>query len=445
MLRSLVGSEMCIRDSSGVRVTDMGSKPVLDGNGNSRVWFDNVRVGEDALLDRFSRFNQEGEYESEILKKHERFMVAADQLMSGRVCIGSASVLLAQICSLTAIRYARKAQHGKDSDVRLFQHMTHRRTLLTNLAVVLALRFSGNVVKELWTACNILPRPQEISASQRAHMNTHVCAYKSHATQEAVRIAQESRDKCGGQALTSDNRLAELVHVAVSLVVVEGDGAIMAQKAARDLLTPYVKGGVLAVGKAMARQLVDNAWLRALLPSTLVDPATLEKILAIRQRGLELSLALGMAKDKRAGLSTLDAWSKHHLGLATHLHVAFSEYSAFVAFRAQLDRCQDRAAGELLRRFLVLYGLRAVEGDMGWLVGNTGFPAGLAARCTELVDSACLSVSLADALVLVKEFEIPEELLDMYPISREQQHEGHRSEALDVKDQAALSEPKKSR
>lgn len=57
----------------GVRIADNGPKMGLNGVDNGRIWFDQVRVPLDSLLDRYASVSPSGEYSSAIPSVSTRF------------------------------------------------------------------------------------------------------------------------------------------------------------------------------------------------------------------------------------------------------------------------------------------------------------------------------------------------------------------------------------
>jgi len=57
----------------GVGIEDCGEKLGLNGVDNGRIWFDDVRVPRENLLDRFGRVSADGDYESPIASPAKRF------------------------------------------------------------------------------------------------------------------------------------------------------------------------------------------------------------------------------------------------------------------------------------------------------------------------------------------------------------------------------------
>jgi acyl-CoA oxidase len=61
------------RITAGVRIVDCGPKMGLNGVDNGRIWFSNVRVPLDCLLDRYAQVSLAGVYSSAISSVSARF------------------------------------------------------------------------------------------------------------------------------------------------------------------------------------------------------------------------------------------------------------------------------------------------------------------------------------------------------------------------------------
>ncbi len=70
-------------DLDGLRIQDTGAKLGLNGVDNGRLWFDNLRVPREALLDRFASVSPEGGYTSPIENPNKRFFTMLGTLIQG--------------------------------------------------------------------------------------------------------------------------------------------------------------------------------------------------------------------------------------------------------------------------------------------------------------------------------------------------------------------------
>src|ERR671937_562196 len=91
-----------MRPCPGVRIEDCGHKGGLNGVDNGRLWFDNVRVPRDALLDRFGSVAPDGTYSSPIKSESRRFFTMLGTLVSGRVSVAGAALSGAKLALVIA-------------------------------------------------------------------------------------------------------------------------------------------------------------------------------------------------------------------------------------------------------------------------------------------------------------------------------------------------------
>ena len=99
----------------GVRIQDCGHKLGLNGVDNGRLWFDDVRVPREALLDRFASVAADGTYHSPIVSDSKRFFTTLGTLVGGRVSVGAAGVSASKSALTIAIRYSdRRRQFGPE-------------------------------------------------------------------------------------------------------------------------------------------------------------------------------------------------------------------------------------------------------------------------------------------------------------------------------------------
>ena len=88
-----------------VRIGDSGRKLGLNGVDNGRLWFDQVRIPRENLLDRFAQVAADGSYHSPIASPGKRFFTMLGTLVGGRVCVPLGGLSAAKNGITTAIRY----------------------------------------------------------------------------------------------------------------------------------------------------------------------------------------------------------------------------------------------------------------------------------------------------------------------------------------------------
>src|SRR6478609_8234930 len=118
----------------GIRIEDDGRKMGPNGVDNGRIWFDDVRVPREALLNRFADVSPAGVYESSIDNPNRRFFTMLGTLVQGRVCVGGAGINASKVALAIATKYAvRRRQFEATSDTEeelLLDYGMHQRRLL---------------------------------------------------------------------------------------------------------------------------------------------------------------------------------------------------------------------------------------------------------------------------------------------------------------------------
>ncbi len=127
----------------------------LNGVDNGRLWFDNVRVPRDALLNRYGEVREDGTYYSSIENPNRRFFTTIGALVQGRVCISAASISASKSALTIAIRHGlRRKQFGPpdEAEIPILDYRPHQRRLIPLLAKTYALHFAQAELTEKFHA-----------------------------------------------------------------------------------------------------------------------------------------------------------------------------------------------------------------------------------------------------------------------------------------------------
>ncbi len=222
----------------GVTIEDCGAKLGLEGVDNGRIAFDHVRVGRDALLDRYATVQPDGAYASPIENPAKRFFVMLGTLIQGRVSVCGAAITTSKSALDIAIRHAlERRQFGPPggAEALLLDYRTHQRRLLPALATTYGLHFAqARLVDRLHTAfCT------EVPDRSRRELETLAAGLKAVASAHATTTIQTCREACGGFGYLQESRLPALMADAEIFTTFEGDNTVLLQLAAKNLLTGY--------------------------------------------------------------------------------------------------------------------------------------------------------------------------------------------------------------
>jgi acyl-CoA oxidase len=423
----------------GIRIEDCGAKLGLDGVDNGRIWFDDVRVPRDHLLDRYATVSEEGVYHSPIENPTKRFFTMLGTLIQGRVSVCGASISATKVALTIAIRHAESRRQfgpgGRDGvieEVLLMDYRTHQRRLLPALAKVYALHFAQeDVVARLH---HVFTADAELDRERR-ELETLAAGLKAVATWHATATIQECREACGGMGYLKSSRFAALKADTDVFTTFEGDNTVLLQLAAKNLLTDFRDqlGELDPLGTAsfFAGQVFETVAERSAIREVLTRLADDllpgrddQEDLANREVQLELlrwrsaHIRSGVARRLKGGIDAGRDPFAVLIDCQDHLIAAARAYvdcTVMESFSAAIDRCPDPGSRALLDRVCDLYALSTIEADRGWFQEHGRLSSTRSKAVIKAVNTLCATLR-PHALELVEALGIPETALG--PVAR---------------------------
>lgn len=369
----------------GVHAIDCGIKGGLNGVDNGRLWFSNVVIPYDNLLDRFAKII-DGKYTSEF-SYNRQFGATLGELTSGRAgagaaCVGAAATSLTIALELAFNRY--------QFNTRLIDFTSHQLRLVPLISVTYAYKLATNLAKQLY----IRDYTQGGVLTKKTH--AIIATIKAIGTWHGLHTAQVCREACGGHGYSVYNKLIGLRNDTDIYCTLEGDNTVMLQACARYLLQEFRK------------KYKTLEYIRLKLPLYVGIPVSVtdvnyQKVL-LEYRVQRLTFDLGnnmwflLTKHKPAV-----AWN---MAMPTALKLGIA-YGQLIAYREFIKH------HEILEKLCSLYGLYIIQRDTEFfakLVNPQTVGKHLVRLCRALAPKA---------LELIRHFLIPEEFIEA-PIANQE-------------------------
>ncbi|XP_068665356.1 acyl-coenzyme A oxidase 3, peroxisomal-like [Aristolochia californica] len=317
-----------IRDADGnvcpnIRIADCGHKIGLNGVDNGRIWFDNLRVPRENLLNSVADVSPDGQYVTAIKNPDQRFAAFMAPLTSGRVNLAVNAIYISKLSLTIATRYAltRRAFSlaPNEPEVLLLDYPSHQHRLLPLLAKTCAMSFAANYLKAEYVKRN----PE---TAKTIHVLSS--AFKATFTWHNMRTLQECREACGGQGLKTENRIGNLKGEFDVHSTFEGDNNVLMQQVSKILLAEYT----MAQRKKMPLNGLGMEHMNGPCPvlpgqltsSTLRSSQFQIDIFRLRERNLLRNLANEVSQYQAQGQSKEQAFTLSYQ-LAEDLARAFTE------------------------------------------------------------------------------------------------------------------------
>ncbi|KAL2483403.1 Acyl-coenzyme A oxidase 3 [Forsythia ovata] len=401
-----------IRDENGnicpnIRIADCGHKIGLNGVDNGRIWFDNVRIPRENLLNSVADVSTDGKYLSAIKDPDQRFAAFLAPLTSGRVTIAVSAVYSAKISLAIAIRYSltRRAFSitANGPELLLLDYPSHQRRLLPLLAKTYAMSFASNYLKLLY-----------IKRSPQLIKTIHVVssAFKATLTWHNMRTLQECREACGGQGLKTENRIGQMKGEYDVQSTFEGDNNVLMQQVSKALLAEYVAAKKRNKPfKELGLEHMNRSCPvipAQLASSTLRSTQFQNDIFCLRERDLLNRFAAEVSQYQAHGESKESAFVVSYQ-VAEDLGKAFSDRAILQSAIEAENNVKDASLKNILALLRSMYVLVTLEEDAAFL--RYGYlSTDNAAAVRKEVAKLCSEIR-PQALALVSSFGIPDAFL----------------------------------
>lgn len=401
-----------LRDADGnicsnIRIADCGHKIGLNGVDNGRIWFDNVRIPRENLLNSVADVSPDGQYLSAVKDPDQRFAAFMAPLTSGRVTLALSAVYSSKISLAIAIRYSltRRAFSlaPNEPEVLLLDYPSHQRRLLPLLAKTYAMSFAGNYLKMIY-----------LKRTPESNKTIHVVSsgFKAAFTWHNMRTLQECREACGGQGVKTENRIGRMQGEYDVQSTFEGDNHVLMQQVSKALLGEYISAKRKKTPfKGLGLEHMNKSC--PVIPSQ-VTSSTLRSqqfqidVFCLRERDLLNRFAIEISQRQAQGESKEYAFNRSY-ELAEDLSRAFTERSILQNFLEAEASVSAGPIKDVLGLLRSMYALITLEEDAAFL--RYGYLSTENASAVRNEVAKLCGELRQHALALVSSFGIPDAFL----------------------------------
>jgi acyl-CoA oxidase len=222
----------------GIRILDMGTKTVANDLDNARVWFDQVRLPKDALLNKFADIKDNAYVQ--VGPERMRIEVIGQRLLTGRMAIAQAALVSCRVLHMHTETYARgKVCNGLSGETSLYS-MPQLKNVFDESYAELDKMFGFVAATE--ARLNDCLRNDTIPDEDLVDAIS-VC--KIRAIRVSIERAHALRLEVGSYALMHGTGF-ELMDMLLCCKFAEGDSRILQMKLMRDRLKKVKKDGPVA-------------------------------------------------------------------------------------------------------------------------------------------------------------------------------------------------------
>lgn len=355
--------------ANGVSIKDCGRKMGLNGVDNGVIYFNNVSIPKDNMLDRYAGISDEGKFVSPITSDNKRFFTMLGTLVGGRIGIPRSGNAASKSGLTIAIRYGdQRKQFGPEGggEVPILNYRTHQRRLMPLLANAYALHFALQYLTE-----RFIGRKDE----QMQEIEALAAGLKSFATWNTTATLQECRECCGGKGYLTENRIEEFKNDSDIYTTFEGDNTVLMQLVAKSRLTEFKQEfgnmNVFGMLNYVASQATTSITemnpftIRNTDEAHLLDPEFHLSAFTYRERDILTSAAKRLRRHISDGMDSFDAFnvSQHHL---VQVGFAYIERIILEQFQKAVADTKDKGCKAVLTKLYNLFALTQLEKNKGW-------------------------------------------------------------------------------
>ena len=404
----------------GVTIEDNGYKLGLNGVDNGKIWFHQVRVPRENLLNKYGDITPQGTYHSDIENPSKRFFTMLGTLVGGRICVARAGLGGAKKSLAIAVKHALKRRQFNDSikiqEDLLMDYPSHQLRLTPAIASCYVYDITLTHMMKVYSDTSILDKRK---------IETQAAGLKLIITWFANNTIQECREACGGKGYLLENQIADLKGDVDIFTTFEGDNHVLLQLAAKGVLSDFKSefnsAGFTAVLKLLGARIGDTFNTINPVYTNNVDKDHLystkfhKHAFNYRTRRLTYTIAMRIRDYVKKGIPSYQAFLK----VQTHLLTLGKAYSIELAYNTFIDftnTIEDKKNNLLFQKISTLYALHELQKDASWYL-EQGYISGTKSKAIRKRVERLSTEFRPHIGVLVDGFGIPEHCIEA-PIAK---------------------------
>ena len=399
----------------GCRIEDNGYKMGLNGVDNGRLWFDNVKIPVDNLLNKYGDIDDQGKYTSPIKNANKRFFTMLGALVTGRVSVGLAGNSAAKSAISIATKYGsqRRQFSGKDGEPEtiILDYPTHQDRIFPLMAKSYGLHFA---LRKLTTDL-----ANDTEHKNRRKIETKAAGLKAIATWHGTNAIQICREACGGKGYLAENRFTDLKADSDIFTTFEGDNTVLLQLVAKGLLTEFKQsfheGGTKAILRYVSNQVSQklSEYNFATTRNTSIDHLRSRDFHLDAFRYREKKLLYSVSQRMQGYIKRRIDSNQAFLKCQIHLLELAKAYVDRLVLRNFVEAIEEMPDGEAKDNFNLmcdLYAVNTILENKGWYL-EADYMVGAKTKALRRLQQKLYQEIRPRANTLVESFGIPEELL----------------------------------
>ncbi|MEJ4089628.1 acyl-CoA dehydrogenase [Galbibacter orientalis] len=398
----------------GVKVEDNGYKLGLNGVDNGKIWFSNVAVPRENLLNRYGDIDKDGNYTSPIENPNKRFFTMLGTLVGGRICVAKGALSGAKKALSIAVKYAlQRRQFNSNEKIQedlIMDYPTHQLRLIKPIAK----SYVYHTVLD-----KLIKDYANSKEDGRREIETQAAALKASITWFSNQTIQECREACGGKGYLIENKIPHIKGDVDIFTTFEGDNTVLIQLAAKGILTNFKtefnSDNFMDVLKYVGTQLSDR--LTTINPiftnktdkEHLFDTEFHKEAFEYRTRRLTFSVASRVQKYIKKGIPSYQAFLK----VQTHMVMlgkAYSEELSYNEFLNFVEKIQEEELRFLFKKLGALFALSEINDHAAWYLEHGYISANKSKAIRKQVERICSELR-PHVNTLVDGFGIPKSCL----------------------------------